>query len=205
MWLPDRPGTLGQVAGRVGAVDGDVVGLEIMERGGGTAIDDITVLLSTADDLPRLIREIERVENVRVEDARRVTAPVDTELAVLGLAGDISEARSGAIAALVDGLKTLFNADWAAALRLQPIGFHHVAGETPNIGWLAAYVEGTRHLPENTDIAPDDISWTRLASSGLTIAIGRDGRPLRWRERRHLAELARIADSVSSQTRRPGG
>ncbi|MEY4175069.1 MAG: hypothetical protein RI900_2234, partial [Actinomycetota bacterium] len=37
VWLPDRPGALGQVASRVGAVRGDVVGIEILERGGGSA------------------------------------------------------------------------------------------------------------------------------------------------------------------------
>ena len=42
LWLPDRPGALGQVASRIGAVHGDVVGIEILERGGGSAIDDLT-------------------------------------------------------------------------------------------------------------------------------------------------------------------
>ena len=35
MWLPDRPGALGQVASRIGAVRGEIVGIDILERGGG--------------------------------------------------------------------------------------------------------------------------------------------------------------------------
>jgi len=34
LWLPDRPGALGQVASRIGAVHGDVVGIKILERRG---------------------------------------------------------------------------------------------------------------------------------------------------------------------------
>ena len=38
IWLPDRPGALGQVASRIGAVRGDVVGIEILERDGRDAL-----------------------------------------------------------------------------------------------------------------------------------------------------------------------
>ena len=45
VWLPDRPGALGQVASRIGAVRGDVVGIEILERGAGRAVDELVVAL----------------------------------------------------------------------------------------------------------------------------------------------------------------
>ena len=45
MWLPDRPGALGQVASRIGAVRGDVVGIDILERDGGQAVDELVVEL----------------------------------------------------------------------------------------------------------------------------------------------------------------
>src|SRR5262245_58230979 len=41
LWLPDRPGALGAVASRVGAVGGDLVGIDILERGAGRAIDEL--------------------------------------------------------------------------------------------------------------------------------------------------------------------
>ena len=50
VWMPDRPGALGQVASRIGAVGGDVVGIDILERGAGRAIDELVVELP--DDGP---------------------------------------------------------------------------------------------------------------------------------------------------------
>src|SRR5918995_223890 len=41
MWLPDRPGALGQVASRIGAARGDVVGIDILERENGQAVDEL--------------------------------------------------------------------------------------------------------------------------------------------------------------------
>ncbi|MBA3304000.1 MAG: amino acid-binding protein, partial [Acidimicrobiia bacterium] len=49
LWLPDRPGALGQVASRIGAVRGDVVGIDILERGAGRAIDELVVQLPDGD------------------------------------------------------------------------------------------------------------------------------------------------------------
>ena len=49
VWLPDRPGALGQVASRIGAVRGDVVGIDILERGAGRAIDELVVELPDDD------------------------------------------------------------------------------------------------------------------------------------------------------------
>src|SRR5204862_46772 len=45
VWIPDRPGALGAVASRIGAVYGDVVGIDILERGADRAIDELTVEL----------------------------------------------------------------------------------------------------------------------------------------------------------------
>src|SRR4051812_2139604 len=72
VWLPDRPGALGQVASRIGAVRGDVVGIEILERGGGSAIDELVV--SLPDDVSRelLLAEIGQVDGVAIEDLREI-------------------------------------------------------------------------------------------------------------------------------------
>src|ERR671911_548863 len=39
VWLPDRPGALGLVASRIGAVRGDIVGVDVLERGTDVAVD----------------------------------------------------------------------------------------------------------------------------------------------------------------------
>ena len=43
LWLPDIPGTLGRVAAAIGEANGDVIGIEILERGAGMAIDELIV------------------------------------------------------------------------------------------------------------------------------------------------------------------
>jgi hypothetical protein len=70
VWLPDRPGALGAVASRIGAVRGDVVGIEILERGAGRAIDELAVQLPDASLVSLLIAEISQVDGVDVEDVR---------------------------------------------------------------------------------------------------------------------------------------
>ena len=56
VWLPDRPGALGQVASRIGGVRGDVVGIEILERGAGRAIDELVVRLPEDGLVDLLVR-----------------------------------------------------------------------------------------------------------------------------------------------------
>src|SRR5436309_10839410 len=70
VWLPDRPGALGAVASRIGAVRGDVVGIDILERGAGRAIDELVVQLPDASLVSLLLAEIDQVDGVDVEDVR---------------------------------------------------------------------------------------------------------------------------------------
>src|SRR5690606_6483734 len=74
MWLPDRPGALGAVASRIGAVRGDVVGIDILERDGGQAVDELVVELPDGEDLvDLLISEVRQVDGVAVEEIRPVS------------------------------------------------------------------------------------------------------------------------------------
>lgn len=76
--LPDRPGALGQVASRIGAVGGDIVAVDILSRGGGRAVDEFVVELA-GDHLMDLLRhEIHEVDGVRlVEVVRQPPASVE--------------------------------------------------------------------------------------------------------------------------------
>src|SRR5436190_10446757 len=76
VWVPDRPGALGAVASRIGAVGGDLVGIEILERGGGRAIDELVVELPDDDQdrVALLVNEMCEVDGVDVEEIRPVTA-----------------------------------------------------------------------------------------------------------------------------------
>lgn len=70
--LLDRPGALGLVASRIGAVGGDIVAIHILERSGGEAIDEFVVEL-TSDELVGLLRhEIHEVDGVAIEALDRL-------------------------------------------------------------------------------------------------------------------------------------
>lgn len=76
--LPDRPGALGQVASRIGAVGGDIVAIDILERGDGEAVDEFVVELA-GDHLVDLLRsEVHEVDGVKlVKVVRQPPAQVE--------------------------------------------------------------------------------------------------------------------------------
>jgi ACT domain-containing protein len=76
--LPDRPGALGLVASRIGAVGGDIVAINILERDTGNAVDEFVIELA-GEHLVNLLRnEIHEVDGAEVLDVR----PVDSTSAV---------------------------------------------------------------------------------------------------------------------------
>ena len=65
--LPDRPGALGLVASRIGAVGGDIVAIHILERIGSNAVDEFVIELG-ADVVELLRKEIHEVDGAEVLD-----------------------------------------------------------------------------------------------------------------------------------------
>lgn len=70
--LPDRPGALGLVASRIGAVGGDIIAIDILDRIEGSAVDEFVVELPSDDLVPLLRSEIHEVDGAKVEEIRRV-------------------------------------------------------------------------------------------------------------------------------------
>ena len=68
--MPDRPGALGLVASRIGAVGGDIVALDILQRAGGSAVDEFVVELARPDLVKLLRQEIHEVDGAVVEEVR---------------------------------------------------------------------------------------------------------------------------------------
>lgn len=199
VWIPDRPGALGQVASRIGAVRGDVVGIDILERGAGRAIDELVVQLPDATLVDLLISEIQAVDGADVEDVRPATDALrDPRLDALETAAQLVGA--GTPEALVELLAEQagldFGADWAAVVDLDAPAVRAAVGEAPEAAWLAAFLlgSGASERLATGEAGPDDLAWAPLPAASLTLVLGRTGRPLRARERRQVAALARIAD-----------
>jgi hypothetical protein len=197
VWLPDRPGALGQVASRIGAVRGDVTGIDILERGGGRAVDELVISLPDGADITLLVSEITQVDGVAVEDVRAVPADrPDHSLFALESAARVVEADvDKRVETLCGELLALVEGDWAIALdeKATPVV---TLGSAPDPGWLGAFLAGSRHLTQADQAsgAPGDLVWTRLAGKELVVVIGRKGRPFHTRERQQVEALGRITD-----------
>jgi hypothetical protein len=197
VWLPDRPGALGQVASRIGAVRGDVTSIDILERGGGRVVDELVVAIPDTTSEELLAKEIGAVDGVSVEHIRPIgDERPDSATAMLTLAARLAEvAPSHRLAALVDGLAVAVDADWAVAVQTGEIVQRR--GDPPDSGWLVAFLEGSGHLDAaHPSIAIRDLVWAQLPRSGLVIAAGRARRPVHERERSRIGLLAAIADAL---------
>jgi ACT domain-containing protein len=68
--LPDRPGALGLVASRIGAVGGDIVAINILDRDGGQAVDEFVIEIGGHHLIELLRTEIHEVDGVSVLEIR---------------------------------------------------------------------------------------------------------------------------------------
>ncbi len=203
VWLADRPGALGAVASRIGAVRGEIVGIDILERGAGRAIDELVVQLPDASLVRLLVSEISEVDGVDVEDIRPATEPLDGRLDALDSAAVLVAAPTFAalLHELVASAHRGFEADWTAAVDVDERLLVAAEGSPPPPAWLAAFVAGSRSSAAVVagDCGPDDAAWALLEGTSLAVVLGRRGRPFRARERRQLAALARIAGLRAAQ------
>lgn len=204
VWLPDRPGALGQVASRIGAVRGDIVGVDVLECDGGVAIDEFAVNIAHADLVPILVREIEEVDGASVEEVRIVGHFPDPRLDALESAARLSQVRSlGELhRALAAQVCEEFLAEWAALIAGATVGDASVlaaaGGAPPSAELLAALAVGVAASPlvASGAAGPEDLAAAPLPRHGATLLVSRSGYPFRLRERGQLIALARIADRL---------
>jgi hypothetical protein len=203
MWLPDRPGALGQVASRIGAVRGDVVGIDILERDGGQAIDELVVELPDGTLVDLLVNEVRQVDGVAVEEVRPVADALhDPRLDALEAAAQLVGADDieDLLSAVVTHARRVVGATWVAVVDIDERGDGVLAADdnAPNAAWLEAFLAGSRAadgVNQGRGSQRSDVIWTPMAHSGLALVMGRQGMPYRSRERRQVAALARVVDT----------
>ncbi len=198
VWLADRPGALGLVASRVGAVRAEIVGVEILERGAGRAIDELVVELPDSALLGLLVDEVNTVDGVEVEDVRRAPATLrDPRVDALETVATLVELSSeqAVLEAALEHVRVDFEGDWAAVVAGGLSEITMARGSLPSTAWLAAFLDDSRREETPTvsaNTGPDDVASAPLAGVGLELVLGRHGRPFRSRERRQLCALGRI-------------
>ncbi|MGH9183094.1 MAG: hypothetical protein ACRDZ9_04665 [Acidimicrobiales bacterium] len=186
------------MASRIGAVRGDVVGIEIVDRGGGQAVDELVVDLPGAELVDLLVSEVTAVDGVAVEEVRVATDVCrDPRLDALEMvAALVAATTEGALfQRLAEEVRRAARAGWVAVVTPDRVGAG--VGPVPAWPWLRAFVDGSPSSePSGTGPGgPDEVAWAPMASAGCTVVLGRPGRPVRGKERRQLEALARIADA----------
>jgi hypothetical protein len=192
--LPDRPGALGAVASRIGAVRGDVASIEIIRRRDGRAVDEFVVELADADHVPLLLVEIAEVDGVTVEAVHPVSAGVtDQRLDAYDTAAAILEERvpHAVLSALAARTLHELDASWVAIIDSEDHMVLAAAGHPPAAPWLAAHIRESARVPSDGG----DITWVHLAAWDLTLVVGRPTWPFGTRDRSRLGALARLANA----------
>ncbi|MEO6652830.1 MAG: hypothetical protein ABIP17_09270 [Ilumatobacteraceae bacterium] len=195
VWLPDRPGALGQVASRIGSVRGDVLAIEILEVGGGRVIDELVVALPDEDLVDLMVNEVHAIDGVSVEHVRETECGyTDASLSSLSVAAELAECDpSDRLSGLTAGVARLTEASWVMVARAG----ESVAtlGDAPTAEWVTALIAGSRHLGD-PHATSSDMFWSDMPESNMWIAAGRKGRTVHERERLRLDLFARIADCL---------
>jgi len=202
LWLPDFPGTLGRVAAAIGQAGGDVIGIEILERGAGMAIDELIVVIpSDAENaMEQLIAEVSQVEGVAVEDIHTVALDrPDQSVLALDTAARIMESpRDERLEATCELVREMLESDWCTIMRRDTAIPLALSGDVPDLPWVIAFLAGTTHLAGDAahEHTPADIAWAPLDLLDAVIVIGRIRGAFRLRERQHVTLIARIVSSA---------
>ena len=197
IWLPDDPGVLGAVAAEIGAAKGNVIGLEVLERESGVAIDELVVELpDDAGAIDAVCRGVRTVPGVGVEEVKELlTVAQDREDSVLSAATAILQAATAtaALNALLGQLNAFFDLDWLALADLPLERFIEVHGDVPAVQWVTAFAEGSRSGsdPAN-DTTGSGVFIEPVPDTSLTVCGGRSI-AIRRRERHEIAMLVMVA------------
>lgn len=206
VWLPDRPGALGAVASRVGSVGGDIVAVDVVERGGGQAVDDLVVEL-VPENLELMLREVRTVDGVQVEEVHRIgETPPDLGLGVLHAATALVDADGPdeLAARLCDHTRRVVRLEWAALCQTDDGSLVAVSGDSPDPAWLGAYAMGVGPpaTAQGSDLAATvapatdpQIALAPLAGTPLILVAGRSVLSIRPRERALLEALVDVTRS----------
>jgi hypothetical protein len=222
--MPDRPGALGAVASRIGAVRADVVGIEILTRADGRAMDEIAVEIDR-DLLPLLLSEIAEVDGVVVEEVRMLPGPIrDRRLDAYQTAAALLEARTPdeLLSSLAARVSNELDSGWVAILDTESELLLANEGRPPAAEWLANSLRRSETAkqsrsetakknstgPNAGSITPDsinsgsiseDLIWVVLTRFDAVLSAGRPGWPFSDHDRIKLDAMARLADARWSE------
>ncbi|MCW2621909.1 MAG: amino acid-binding protein [Frankiales bacterium] len=208
--LPDRPGMLGAVATAIGHVGGDIVSLDVVERGPEGAVDDLLVVVPPGGLADTLITAAQSVPGVIVESLRPYLWAEDLHRD-LELVDELAASPRDGLFLLAERAPGVFRAGWALLL--------DSAGGTPKViassagapdldgvelPWMplaAARRMGSAEewVPERWNVLGTELATAPVGRPDRAVLVGRPGGPrFRASEVLRLAHLAGIASTVTS-------
>jgi hypothetical protein len=205
--LPDRPGALGQVARTLGVAGADIVQVVVLERLGGRAVDDFTVVWPGATRVERLLAGLAAIPGVQVDGVwKAIGAPVngghDAELLAQVAANPVD-----GLATLVDAVPGLLAADWAAAAMVPADWASRNGsggGNGPGVIYASWRAPSPLHLPEVTPLRARPMTepgGARFAvapfgRAGLVLVVARTDEDDLPAAAFHITEVDRVAQLV---------
>ena len=204
--LPDRPGMLGAVATALGEAGGDIVSLDVVERGPDGAVDDLIVALPPGGLADPLITAAQRVPGVVVESLRPYHGGEDLHRD-LELVDELAADPAAGLTLLVANAPGVFRAGWALLLQAGPTVLCASPGAPDLDGvalpWLP--LATARRLdarqpwaPERWRVLGTELAVAPVGSPDRVVLVGRPGGPrFRASEVLRLAHLSGIAATVA--------
>jgi hypothetical protein len=195
--MPDRPGALGAVASRIGAVRADVVAIEILTRADGRAMDEIAVEVDR-ELLPLLLAEIEEVDGVVVEEVRTLPNGMrDRRLDAYKTAAALLEARTPEelLAALAIRVADELESGWVAILDTESELMLATGGRPPGADWLASAFRRSAGANLGEGERDPELMWATLVRFDAVLGVGRPGWAFSDHEYEKLATMGRLADA----------
>jgi hypothetical protein len=214
--LPDRPGMLGAVATALGAAGADILGVDVVERSAGVAVDDLIVELPPGKLADSLVSAAVSVPGVTVESIQRYYAGVGEAHRELELLDALAAAPDRAVELLVSGAPRSCRAGWAVVVCYDERGplVEAASPAAPDLGDVdlpflpltrAQVLDPTaRWVPPDWDALGTELAAAPLGDPDRAVLVGRPGGPA-WRpaELLRLAHLAGIAVTVSARDAPP--
>jgi hypothetical protein len=206
--LPDKPGSLGAVATALGNAGADILGVDVVERTQGTAIDDLAVELPPGRPPDVLITAAESVPGVGVESVRPHSGKLDTHRE-LELIEEITTDPDRGLQLLADGIPRIFRAGWALVVEREGDRSYRLAQSTAapetsagDLPWLplkrAIVVDPEVHwVPEPWSALDTELAAAPFGLKQRVLVVGRPGGPaFRLSELARLTHLAGIVTTV---------